>query len=89
MLKCEQRFLFYFSLGCTKIFAVLTKGEVEDIRLEAKAKPRTQKKSEAKTKDSPTEDRLSRGKGQECSRPTPRTQRRSDLKKKDLCYNIS
>ena len=39
------------------------RGEVKDIRLEAKAK--NTKKSEAK--DSPTEDRPSRGQGQECS----------------------
>ena len=48
---------------------VLTRGGVEDIRLEAKAK--NTKKSEAK--DSPSEDRPSRGQGQECSRPRPRT----------------
>ena len=39
------------------------RGEVKDIRLEAKAK--NTKKSEAK--DSPTVDRPSRGQGQECS----------------------
>ena len=37
------------------------------------SKPRTQKKSEAKAKDSLSEDRHSRGQGQECSRPRPRT----------------
>ena len=36
-------------------------------------RPRTQKKSEAKAKDSLSEDRPSRGQGQECSRPWPRT----------------
>ena len=35
-------------------------------------RPRTQKNSEAKAKDSPSEDRPSRGQGQECSRPRPR-----------------
>ena len=35
------------------------------------SRPRTQKKSEAK--HSPSEDRSSRGHGQECSKPTPRT----------------
>ena len=34
-----------------------------------KPRPRTQKKSEAKAKDSLSEDRHSRGQGQECSRP--------------------
>ena len=46
-----------------------TRGGVEDTRLEAKAKDT--KKSEAK--DSLSEDRHSRGQGQECSRPRPRT----------------
>ena len=48
-----------------------TRGGVEDTRLEAKAKDT--KKSEAKAKDSLSKDRLSRGQGQECSRPRPRT----------------
>ena len=37
------------------------------------SRPRTQKNSEAKAKDSPSEDKPSRGQGQECSRPRPRT----------------
>ena len=37
------------------------------------SKPRTQKKSEAQAKDSLSEDRHSRGQGQECSRLRPRT----------------
>ena len=37
------------------------------------SRPRTQKKSEAKSKDRPSEDRLFRGQGQECSRPRTRT----------------
>ena len=45
------------------------RGGVEDTRLEAKAKDT--KKSEAK--DTPSEDRPSRGQGQECSMPKPRT----------------
>ena len=40
--------------------------------LQAKAKD-TQKKSEAKAKDNPSEDRLSRGQRQKCLRPRPRT----------------
>ena len=47
----------------------IIRGGVEDTRLEAKAKDT--KKSEAK--DSLSEDRHSRGQGQECSRPSPRT----------------
>ena len=43
------------------------------------SRPRTQKKSEAKAKDSLSEDRHSRGQGQECSRPRPRTK---DTKRK-------
>ena len=46
---------------------VRSRGVVEDTRLEAKAKDT--KKSEAKAKDSPSENRPSRGQGQKCSRP--------------------
>ena len=46
-----------------------TRGGVEDTRIEAK----DIKKSKAKAKDSLSEDRHSRGQGQECSRPRPRT----------------
>ena len=49
---------------------ILTRGGVENTRL----KPNTQKKSEAKAKDSPSEERPSRGQGQECSKPRPRTE---------------
>ena len=49
----------------------MIRGGVEGTRLEAKAKDT--KKSEAKAKDSLSEDRPSRGQGQECSRPRPRT----------------
>ena len=50
--------------------------------------PRTQKqKTEAKTKDSPSEDRPSRGQGQECSRP--RTQAQVFSIKKGLQENFS
>ena len=48
---------------------LINRGGVEDTRLEAKAKDT--KKSEAK--DNLSEDRHSRGQGQECSRPRPRT----------------
>ena len=46
------------------------------------SRPRTQKKSEDKAKDSLSEDRHSRSQGQECSRPRPRTQSASALQKK-------
>ena len=49
-----------------------TRSGAEDTRLEAKAK--YTKKSEAKAKDSLSEDRTSRGQGQECSSPRPRTE---------------
>ena len=63
---------------------MIFRGGVEDTKLEAKTK--NTKKSEAKTKDSPTEDRHSRGQGQECSRPKPRTKdtSASALQKKGL-----
>ena len=43
--------------------------------------PRTQKKSEAKAKDSLSEDRHSRGQGQECSRPRTKDTSASALQK--------
>ena len=47
--------------------------EMESRTQGSRSRPRTQKKSEAKAKDSLSEDRHSRGQGQECSRPKPRT----------------
>ena len=63
------------------------RGGVEDTRLEVK----DTKKSEAKAKDSLSEDRLSRGQGQECSRPRPRTKdtAASVLNKKGLQKSFS
>ena len=52
-------------------------------------RPRTQKKSETKAKDSLSEDRPSRGQGQECSRPRPRTQAQVFSKQKGLQNNFS
>ena len=63
---------------------VIVRGGVEDTRLEAKAKDT--KKTESKAKDSLSEDRRSRGQGQECSRPRPRTKdtkRKCSPKKKE------
>ena len=48
----------------------------------SRPRPRTQKKSEAKAKDSLSEDRTSRGQGQECSRPRTKDTGASVLKKK-------
>ena len=55
------------------------------------SRPRTQKKSEAKAKDSLSEDRHSRGQGQECSRPRTKDTSASALqnKKKGLYKNFS
>ena len=60
------------------------RGGVENTRLEAEAKD--PKKSEAKAKESLSEDRPSRGQGQECSRPRLRTKdtAASVLQKKGL-----
>ena len=54
------------------------------------SRPRTQKKSEAKAKDSLSEDRHSRGQRQECSRPRPRTKdtSASALQKKKVFTKI-
>ena len=51
----------------------IKQSEVESRTQGKRPRPRTQKKSEAKAKDSLFEDRPSRGQGQECSRPRPRT----------------
>ena len=69
--------VFYFTTFM--LFFIISRDGVEDTRLEAKAKD-TKKKSEAKAKDSLSEDRHSRGQGQECSRP--RTQAQVLSKKK-------
>ena len=47
--------------------------EVESRTQGSRPRRRTQKKSEVKANDSPSEDRPSRGQGQECSTPKPRT----------------
>ena len=57
---------------------LFTRGGVEDTRLEAK----DTKKSEAKAKDSLSEDRPSRGQEQECSRPRTKNAAASVFKKK-------
>ena len=64
--------------------AIKDRGGVENTRLEAK----DTKKSEAK--DSLSEDRHSRGQGQECSRPRPRTKdtSASALQKKKVFTKI-
>ena len=60
----------------------LNRGGVEDTRLEAKAKKT--KKSEAKAKDSLSEDKPSQGQGQKCSRPRTKETSASVLQKKGL-----
>ena len=64
------------------IMASLIRGGVEDTKLEAKAKGT--KKSEAKAKNNPSEERPSQGQGQECSRPRTKAQRRSDHQEKKV-----
>ena len=74
------------SLGFSQV--TIIRGGVEDTRLEVKAKDT--KKSEAKAKDSLSEDRHSRGQGQECSRPrTKDTSASAVQKKKGLYKNFS
>ena len=67
-----EGFLQRIKICDTSFCEAIARGGVEDTRLEAKAKDT--KKSEAKAKDSLSEDRTSRGQGQECSRPRPRTE---------------
>ena len=56
--------------------------EVESRTQGSRPRPKTEKKSEAKVKDSLSEDRHSRGKGQECSRPRTLAQVLSKKRKK-------
>ena len=62
----------------------LSKSEVESRTQSSRFRPRTQKKSDAKAKGSPSEDRSSQGQGQECWRLKPRTKNttRNDLQTK-------
>ena len=59
-----------------KLAAICFLSEVESRTHGSRPRPRTQKKSEAKAKakDSLSEDRHSRGQGQECSRPRTKDQ---------------
>ena len=70
-----------FDLGKLEIARLWLRPEVESRTQGSRPRPRTQKKSEAKAKDSLSEDRTSRGQGQECSRPFQ--------KKKGLHKNFS
>ena len=63
---------------------LISRGEVQDTRLEAKAKDT--KKSEAK--DSLSEDRPSRCQGQECSRPRTKDTAASVLQKKKVFKKV-
>ena len=56
--------------------------EVESRTQGSRPRPRTQQNSEAKAKDTLSEDRHSRGQGQECSRPRTKDTAASVLKKK-------
>ena len=70
--------VLYFGVNSVdKTTNVSNRGGVEDTRLEAKAK------------DSPSEDRLSRGQGQECSRPRTEDTGASVLQKKIFFQAIS
>ena len=54
------------------------KAEVESRTQGSRPRPRTQKKSETKVKDSPSKDRPSQAQRQECSRLRPRTKDTGD-----------
>ena len=69
------------------------RGGVEDTRLGAKAKAKDTKKkkkteAKAKAKDSLSEDRTSRGQGQQCSRPRTKDTGASVLQKKKNVFKI-
>ena len=80
IVMCERK------LVVTLQFLVELPPEAESRTQGSRPRPSTQKKSEAKAKDSPSEDRLSRGRGQECLRP--RTQAQVFSKKKKVFKQI-
>ena len=85
----DQKKSYYLSAG-PWLCAIWQIPEVES-RTQG-SRPRTQKKSEAKAKDSLFEDRHSRGQGQECLRLRPKTKNTSASalqKKKKLHKNFS
>ena len=64
--------------------------EVESRTQGSRPRPNTKKSvAKAEAKDSLSEDRPSRGQGQECSRPRPRTQPQVFFKKKRLQKSFS
>ena len=67
---------------CVIIFIIGSRGGVKDTRLEAKAKDPKKSEAKAKAKDSLSEERPSRGQGQECSRPRTKDTGASVLQKK-------
>ena len=67
---CFKKFFAFFLLRIFILLSPNSRGGVEDTRLEAKAK------------DSLSEDRHSRGQGQECSRPRTKDTSASALQKK-------
>ena len=77
MWKIRNLLVSYYDL----IKAFDTRGGVEDTTLKSQGQGH-KKKSEAKAKDSLSEDRHSRGQGQECSRPRTEDTSASALQKK-------
>ena len=69
MPTCNNQPFLYQCLNSSINFPSLLLTEVESRTQGSRPRPRTQKKSEAKAKGSLSEDRHSRGQGQECSRP--------------------
>ena len=80
---------FSISPPTSPVFRHKIRGGVENTRLEAEAKD-TKKNPRPRAKDSLSEDRPSRGQGQECSRPRPRTKDTgaSVLQKKKMFKNF-
>ena len=83
---CYSAFRFFYPCAHFKRISNVknTRGRVKNTRLEVKAT----KKSEAKAKDSPSEDRPSRDQGQECSRLRTNDTGASVLQKKNVFNKI-
>ena len=92
--KCVMGFAQTIFLPLCLSYTIFFKEMSQQWRAEVESRtqgsrPRTQRKSEAKAKDSLSEDRHSRGHGQECSRPRTQAQVLSKKKKKGLHRNFS
>ena len=86
-----KKISFYYYKQIPVLSISGTKKFIKSTEVESRtqgSRPRTQKKSETKAKDSPSENRLSRGQGQERSKPRTKDTGASVLGRK-FCFSRS